>query len=245
MASKIGGFAIYFLFVLCFLWWSMKIAVDKNSIGVVKDDNEYIYVFDNEPYKELVAKNMHCIHYKYCPYVDINLTDYDIDCLKKAKTTDKDFDKLPPYQEFKIGIIVPNYNYDHTIEKCLKSILNQTYKNYQIIFVDDVSTDNSVNIAKELLKPPHKVIELRQKRLNGGARNEGYLYLDDEVNYIYYIDSDDWLYDDTALEKINRKLQTRPDVLFVGMAQFKNNETTPCFIPRYKDKYEAIAGWSR
>ena len=234
------------IFFLCYGFYggAMRIAIDKNSIGAVKDGNEYIYVFDNEPFNDLISTNMHCVYYRNCPYVDINLTDYPIDCIKKAKVTDIDYDKLPPYQEFKIGIIVPNYNYEHTLEKCLKSILNQTYKNYQIIFVDDVSTDNSVSIAKELLKPPHKVVELRQKRLNGGARNEGYLHLDDKVDYIYYIDSDDWLYDDTALEKINRKLQTRPDVLFVGMAQFKNNKTTPCFIPQYKDKYEAIAGWS-
>ena len=223
---------------------AMRIAIDKNSISAVKDGNEYIYVFDNEPFKDLISKNMHCVQYKYCPFVDINLTDYSIECIKKAKVTDTDYDKLPPYQEFKIGIIVPNYNYEHILEKCLRSILNQTYKNYQIIFIDDCSTDNSVNIAKELLKPPHKIVELRQKRLNGGARNEGYLYLDDDVDYIYYVDSDDWLYDDTALEKINRKLQNNPDVLFVGMAQYKNNKTTACFIPQYKDKYEAIAGWS-
>ena len=44
--------------------------------------------------------------------------------------------------KYKIGIIIPNYNYEHTIEKCLTSIFKQTYKNYEIIFVDDMSTDN-------------------------------------------------------------------------------------------------------
>ena len=39
-------------------------------------------------------------------------------------------------------------------------------------------------------------------------------------------------------------MQKKPDVLFVGMAQYKNNETTTCFIPKYKDKYEALEGWS-
>ena len=45
-------------------------------------------------------------------------------------------------------------------------------------------------------------------------------------------------------EKINNRLQTKPDVLFVGMASYKNDKLTTCFIPQYKDKYEAIAGWS-
>ena len=222
----------------------MKIAIDKNSIGAIEPKNEYIYLFDEEPLDELLKLKLHCVNYKYCDYVDINLTDYDIDCIKKAKITDKDYNKLPPKKDYKIGIIIPNYNYEHTIEKCLDSIFNQTYTNYEIIFVDDMSTDNSVNIAKKLLKPPHKIIELKQKRLNGGARNEAYLHLSEDVDYVYYVDSDDWLLNEKCLEAINNKLQTNPDVLFVGMSQYKNFDTTTCFIPDYKDKYDAIKGWS-
>ena len=222
----------------------MKILVDKKSYKVIKNDgNEYIYLFDDEPLESLLETNLHCLKYTECPFGDINLTDFEIDCLKQAKPTDKDWNVLKK-KEFKIGIIIPNFNYEHTIEKCLTSVLNQTYKNFEIIFIDDVSTDNSVNIAKRLLKAPHKVVELKQKRLNGGARNEGYLHLSDDVDYVYYIDSDDWLYDKSALDKINNKLQSEPDVLFVGMAAFKNNRLNPCFIPQYKDKYDAIAGWS-
>lgn len=223
----------------------MKIAIDKNIIGKIKkDNNEYIYLFDNETINELLETNLHCIRYDKCGLVDINLSQFDIECIKKANIDDKDWDNLPPKKDYKIGIIIPNYNYEHTIEKCLKSVLNQTYKNYEIVFVDDCSTDNSVKIAKELLGKSHKVIELKQKRLNGGARNEAYLHLSDDVDYVYYVDSDDWLYNENCLEKINNKLQTRPDVLFVGMAQWKNSILSTCFIPQYKDKYEAIIGWS-
>lgn len=222
----------------------MKIAINKDTLNVIKkDNNEYIYLYDNEDYNELIKLNLHCVYYKYCKYVDINLTDYNIDCIKKTSIDDKEWYKLDK-KDYKIAIIIPNYNYEHTIEKCLNSILDQTYKNYEIIFVDDCSTDNSVEIAKNLLKPPHKVIQLKQKRLNGGARNEGYLYVSNDTDYIYYVDSDDWLIDNNALEKINNKLQNSPDVLFVGMAQYKNDKTTTCFIPQYKDKYEAIKGWS-
>ena len=223
----------------------MTIAVDKNTYQIPKKEgNEYIYLFNDETLDTLLETNLHCVYYKNCNFVDINLTDYDIDCFKTAKITDKNYDELPDKKDYKIGIIIPNFNYEHTIEKCLTSILNQTYKNYEIIFVDDVSTDNSVKIAKNLLKEPHKVIELKQKRLNGGARNEAYLHLSDDVDYVWYVDSDDWLIDNKVLEKINNKLQNRPDVLFVGMAQYKNNETNTCFIPQYKDKYEALQGWS-
>ena len=222
----------------------MIIAVDKNTINAVNKNNEYVYLFDDETLEDLLKLKMHCKHYKQCDYVDINLTDYDISCLKKAKPTDKDYDKFEK-KDYKIGIIIPNFNYEHTIEKCLTSIANQTYKNYEVIFVDDMSTDNSVNIAKSFQdKIDIKVIELKQKRLNGGARNEAYLHLSDDVDYVYYIDSDDWLQNDNVLEDINNKLQRYPDVLFVGMNQCKNGKETLAFMPTYKTKYEAIRGWS-
>ena len=224
----------------------MIVGIDKSCLNAIKTTkNTYIYLYDDEPLEYLLKLNMHCIYYKKCKYVDLNLTEYDIDCIKQAKITDKDYDKIER-KDYKIGIIIPNYNYEHTIEKCLNSIVNQTYQNYEVIFVDDVSTDNSLKIAYSFIdKIDHmKIIALKQKRLNGGARNEGYLHLSDDVDYVYYVDSDDWLYDEYALEKINNKLQGQPDVLFVGMASYKNNRTETCFIPQYKDKYDAIQGWS-
>lgn len=227
----------------------MKVAVSKNELDQIdfeKFDFEYIYLFENESLEELLDLNMHCIYYKDCGFVDINLTDYDVDCIKQCKITDKDWNKIE-FVDYKIGIIVPNYNYEHTLEKCLNSILKQTYKNYEIVFVDDCSTDNSVEIAKRMLYKPyynHKIIQLKQKRLNGGARNEAYLHLSDDVDYVYYIDSDDWFHDEYCLEKINYKLQKKPDVLFVGMNDYKNGEERSCFTPQYKDKYEAFEGWS-
>lgn len=224
----------------------MKVAIDKNSLDAIKKDYEYIYLFDDEDFEDLIKLNLHCIYYKNCGFVDINLTNYDIDCIKKAKINDFEWDKLPPKIDYKIGIIIPNFNYEHTIDKCLSSIAEQTYKNYEVIFVDDVSTDNSVNVAYKYIDKLTniKIIQLEQKRYNGGARNEAYLHLSDDVDYIYYIDSDDWLYSKNSLEMINNKLQNKPDVLFVGMAQWKNNKLSTCFIPEYKDKYEAMQGWS-
>lgn len=226
----------------------MVIAVDKNSYQIAKNDgNRYIYLYEEEPLEDLMKTKLHCMEYTECEFADINTTDYNIDCIKKTKITDKDWDKLPEYVEYKIGIIVPNYNYEHTIGKCLESILNQTYQNFEIIYVDDCSTDRSVEIVKEYqnkYKDKIKIVELKQKRLNGGARNEGYLHLSEDTDYVYYVDSDDWLYDNEVLLNINRKLQTKPDVLFVQLMEYKNGKTKVSDIPEYKDKYEAIAGWS-
>lgn len=225
----------------------MKIAVDKNTVDMVNDKDEFIYLFDNEHLDTLLNTKLHCIYYKECGYVDINLTDYNVDCFKKTNKKDKNWHKIEK-KDYKIGIIIPNCNYEHTLAKCLESIVQQTYQNYEIVFIDDCSTDNSVEIAKLFQinygEDKVKIVQLKQKRLNGGARNEGYLYLSDDVDYVWYVDSDDWLYDDDVLEKINNKLQSKPDVLFVGMADYKKGKLTTCFIPQYKDKYEAIAGWS-
>ena len=215
------------------------------AVNFIPKDNkhEYIYVFDKFD-KKLLDIPIRCVNRKHVDFVDINLTDYDIECFKKTTLDDKEWDKLDK-KDYKIGIIIPNYNYEHTIDKCLNSIAKQTYKNYEAIFIDDMSTDNSVKIASSYKdKMNIKIIELPQKRLNGGARNEGYLHLSNDVDYVYYIDSDDWLYDDKVLERINQKLQSEPDVLFVGMADYKNGKTKPCFTPQYKDRYEAIKGWS-
>ena len=224
----------------------MKVAIDKNIDISKLPKHEYIYVFDNEPLKELLKKPIRCVNAKYLDYVDINLTDYNIECIKKAKVTDDKWDVIEK-KDYKIGIIIPNYNYEHTIEKCLNSIFNQTYSNYEIIFVDDMSTDNSVNIAKKFqdyyTDYVLKIIQLPQKRLNGGARNEGYLHLSSDVDYVWYIDSDDWV-EKNALEKINQKLQGEPDVLFVGLSKYANGDIKQVVMPDYKDKYEAIKGWS-
>lgn len=224
----------------------MKIGVDKRNYKQIKNDgNEYIYLFDDENFDELNKTNLHCIRYDKCNFVDINTTHFNIPCKRKANLNDN-YDELFAYRNYKIAIIIPNYNYEHTIEKCLNSILDQTYKNYEIIFVDDMSTDNSVKLAEQILKNKcqHKIIQLKQKRFNGGARNEAYLNLSNDVDYVYYVDSDDWLYDNYALEKINNALQDEIDVLFVELASCYHNHIQIERLPDYKNKYEAMLGWS-
>jgi glycosyltransferase involved in cell wall biosynthesis len=233
----------------------MKVAIDINTFNKIKekDKYEYIIAFDKEDVNDLIKTKAHCIRYDLIDAVDINLTDYDIEAIKKANIEDENWYELPKVINHKFAIIVPNYNYEHTIKKCLDSIFNQTYTNYEIIFVDDMSTDDSVKITKQLYEDKLlsddefgilKIVQLKQKRLNGGARNEAYLHISEDVDYIYYVDSDDWLYDDTSLEKINRALINEPDVLFVGLADYKNGKTDIVYTPMYKDKYEAIQGWS-
>lgn len=208
----------------------MKIAIDKNSISAVKPNNEYIYLFDNEPIEELINIGLHCIHYKDCNFVDINLTNYEINCIKKAKINDKDFDILPKKKDYKFAIIVPNCNNDHGdyngktfLQNCIESILNQTYKNFELIIVDDMSTDSSVATISNYNDKRIHLIKNRRKKYNGGSRNVGIDYALDYVDFDYFcfLDSDDWWINDKVLETINHRLYNH-ELMTLGVQTIHN-----------------------
>jgi hypothetical protein len=211
----------------------MTIAIDKNSINAIKSNAKYIYLYDNEPLEKLLETNLHCIYYKNCGYVDINLTDYDIDCIKKAKITDKDYDKIPDKIDYKYAIIVPNCNNDRGsyqgktfFRNCIESILNQTYKDFELIIVDDCSSDTSVETAKEYQEKDKRIhlIENKRKRYNGGSRNVGIDYALDNLTFDYFcfLDSDDFYATKTALETINDRLYGH-DMALIGMELVDKN----------------------
>lgn len=113
----------------------------------------------------------------------------------------------------KYSIVIPSYNNGRYLGKCIQSVLNQTYKNYEIIVVDDMSMDNSLLVAESFNLD--KIISLKTKRLSGGARNEG--IANATGDYIIQIDSDDWLIDNSVLEDIDNYLSNNPvDVLYLG-----------------------------
>lgn len=95
-----------------------------------------------------------------------------------------------------ISVIVPVYNVEKYLERCVKSLVNQTYQNLEIILVDDGSTDKSARMCDMFAKEDERIKVVHKK--NGGlssARNAGL----DVANgkYIAFIDSDDWIEADT------------------------------------------------
>ena len=224
----------------------MKIAIDKNTInGIKKDGNEYIYLFDKEPLDELLKKNMHCINYNYCDFVDINLTNYEIDCFKKSKITEKDYNKIPDRKDYTFAIIVPNCNNDHGdykgktfLQNCIESILNQKYKNFQLIIVDDCSNDTSIETIKSYEDSRIHLIQNKRKRYNGGSRNVGIDYALDnlEFDYFCFLDSDDWWKHNEVLEIINNRLYNH-DLMLLGMELIDRNGVFMTKFHEYK-KYE-------
>lgn len=93
----------------------------------------------------------------------------------------------------KVSIVVPVYNVEKYLAKCLDSLLSQTYKDIKIIVVNDGSPDNCQNIIDEYQKNNPEIIESYIKE-NGGlsdARNYGLKYVDSE--YVCFVDSDDYI----------------------------------------------------
>ena len=92
----------------------------------------------------------------------------------------------------KISVIIPVYNVEKYLKRCLDSVVNQTYKNLEIILVDDGSTDKSGNICDEYAAKDKRIIVIHKE--NGGlsdARNKGLDICTGD--YISFIDSDDWI----------------------------------------------------
>ena len=147
----------------------------------------------------------------------------------------------------KFSIIIPSYNAEIWIESCLKSVLNQTYKNYEIILVDDMSSDNTIKIAKKILKKPHKIIQLKSKRLNGGTRNEG--INNATGDYIINIDGDDYLHDNKVLEDIKNfiELTEYPDIVYTGFEMINHDSISKVHLSIYNDeeliKNQFAAAW--
>lgn len=94
-----------------------------------------------------------------------------------------------------ISVIVPVYNMEKYLERCVDSILRQTYKELEIILVDDGSTDSSPEMCDEYAKKDARIKVVHKE--NGGlsdARNAGLVVA--AGDYIGYVDSDDWIEDD-------------------------------------------------
>lgn len=105
-----------------------------------------------------------------------------------------------------ISVIVPVYNVEATIEKCLQSILDQTFSDIEIIVVNDGTKDNSMEIVQHYTTD--KRIKIIEKKNNGlpQARKTG--FLESHGKYIFFVDSDDWI-EEKTLEYLYKAIQSQ------------------------------------
>lgn len=121
-----------------------------------------------------------------------------------------------------ISVIVPIYNVEEYLEPCLCSIINQTYRDLEILCIDDCTLDNSINIVKRYMQQDRRIrlISHKENRGLGGARNTGIREARGE--YISFVDSDDVL-DLTMLEKMHNAITTHAvDAVVCGIRRFQD-----------------------
>lgn len=152
-----------------------------------------------------------------------------------------------------LSIVIPVYNNKEWLSKCFDSILSQTYKDYEVLIVDDCSTDGGIDVIREYEKKFNdtckgcRVFINKTRRGNGGSRNVGIAEAQGE--YTMAIDCDDWLERPTVLEEIVSKLNGE-DIMFLGYRAYKGESDYFDVAPKYESMEEAIKGhlcalWTR
>lgn len=124
-----------------------------------------------------------------------------------------------------VSIVVPTYNVKHYIRECIESILNQTYKNIEIIIVNDGSTDNSMYMIDDYITSIDKIKVINQENQGlSAARNSG---IDKaKGKYIAMIDSDDKIKPDFIKNLVKTAMQTNADIVRGSFRDFHGNIPT-------------------
>ena len=120
----------------------------------------------------------------------------------------------------KITVIIPSYNSEENIIECLESIRKQSYFNYEVIIINDGSSDNSPGIIRNYIKTNQKFKLVSQENKGvSSARNLGLSLATGK--YIVFIDSDDWV-EDNYLEILYKKIKSSNyDIVFHNTIYFR------------------------
>jgi glycosyltransferase involved in cell wall biosynthesis len=132
------------------------------------------------------------------------------------------------------SVIIPIYKAENYIERCLTSIINQTYQDFEIILVDDFSPDQSLEVAQKILlkysKIAHQIVVHEENKGSGIARNTGIDAA--KGDYIYFIDNDDWLAHNHVFELYAQHLKTKNyDFISTGLQYaYEDGSTKPSHL---------------
>ncbi len=129
----------------------------------------------------------------------------------------------------KIGVIVPVYKAEKYLDRCISSILNQTYTDFKLVLVDDGSPDNSGVLCDGYAARDGRVHVIHMPHVGVSAvRNEGVRYMleDTDCQWIIFFDSDDWIHPQMLEQLLNAAEEYNVDVSISGYADV-TDETNP------------------
>lgn len=141
-----------------------------------------------------------------------------------------------------ISIIIPVYNCEKFLNKCLDSIISQTYKDYEVILIDDKSKDNSLSILKEY-EEKYSNFHVYENEVNSGpgeSRNKGFDMAKGE--YIMFIDSDDYIESNTLEDAISTAKKYNADIVRYDFSRSISNieYADRKLYPKLKEKEKIV-----
>lgn len=121
----------------------------------------------------------------------------------------KDFAMKNP----KVSIIIPVYNSEKTVGKCLDSLIKQTYNDIEIICINDCSKDDSLRILKSYADKDERIVIINhtENKNAGGARNSGIKAA--KAEYVCFVDNDDWMREDAFELLVAEAERTKADII--------------------------------
>lgn len=138
-----------------------------------------------------------------------------------------------------VSVIIPVYNVEEYLKECIDSVLKQTYPVFEILLVDDGSTDSSGHICDEYEKVDKKIRVVHQKNQGlSGARNTG--FVNAKGKYVYFLDSDDWILPETLEELVKKAEREKTEVVFFEANSFTDNPAEFQVEQRYLRKHDYV-----
>lgn len=126
-----------------------------------------------------------------------------------------------------VSIIVPLYNSYAYIGRCIDSVIKQTYTNWELIVVNDGSTDRSEEIVRQYVADPR--IKLYSRENSGVSSSRNFGVAKAQGTYVFFLDSDDWLSDDACETLVNVMTKENADCTICGFSQTHGNIWAPEF----------------
>jgi len=135
-----------------------------------------------------------------------------------------------------ISVVVPVYNVEKYLEECIESLVNQTYDNIELIFINDGSTDSSLSILKEYQKKNKSIMKVINNKNNGigKTRNIGIEKANGE--FIYFVDSDDYVSKDALKNMYETAVKEDADIVISDMYRlFNNKDLSDKFVVNFEN----------
>jgi len=205
----------YIKYYLSFYFRDILICNDSikfNYLDIINSfDTDYLIEIRSEKSLENYHKNLFNKSFE-----DINFK------LTSCELLFNDLENIEKVEKTKISVIIPVYNSSKYLKTCLDSVFNQTLDEFEVICVNDGSTDDSLNILKSY-KKDHDNIEIisTENKGQGFARNKALKIA--KGDYIYFLDSDDWINVNTLKRLYYKSFNEDLDLLFYQSINYIEN----------------------